>query len=224
MPSRCAICHDWPARPVCSACVREFTRPVARCPHCALPLADATPGDAKWRCGACEDASAVLDEVRAAVTYAYPWDYLLRHFKFHGATGWASAFAERMRSVPEVPDMLAHANHVIAMPLSDARMRARGFNQSALLASALCRHKLRAGMLVRTRDTPAQSGLALHDRLRNVQGVYAVPATRRMQIAGKRITLVDDVMTSGASLRAAADALLEAGAARVSALVFARAE
>jgi predicted amidophosphoribosyltransferase len=108
------------------------------------------------------------------------------------------------------------------MPMAPARLRERGFNQALELARRLAPAKTDAALLLRTRETPAQSGLARAERLGNLRGAFAVEPLRAHELQGRRVVLVDDVMTSGASLFAAAAALRLAGAAHVTALVFAR--
>jgi predicted amidophosphoribosyltransferase len=99
-----------------------------------------------------------------------------------------------------------------------------GFNQALLLAQHLAPRRTDARLLLRTRHTPAQSELKRAERLRNVQGVFAVEPLRAHELRDRRVVLVDDVMTSGASLHAASLALRQAGAAHITALVFARTE
>ncbi len=108
------------------------------------------------------------------------------------------------------------------MPLSQERLRQRGFNQAYVLARELAPTVVRKDLLLRIRDTPAQSSLPRRERMANVQNVFAIEPLQHHQLQGKRIVLVDDVMTSGASLNAAAHTLKLAGAQHVTALVFAR--
>ena len=129
-----------------------------------------------------------------------------------------------LRSAPWVEPALDAADFVLPMPLSRQRLAERGFNQSLLLARALAPGRVDAGLLLRTRHTPPQSALERAERLRNVRGAFAVEPLRAREVAGRQVLLVDDVMTSGASLHAAAEVLLAAGAAAVSAVVLARTE
>jgi ComF family protein len=122
-------------------------------------------------------------------------------------------------------DILADADALIPVPLYRWRLWRRRFNQSALLCdeiSALTGVPHDPFSLVRTRRAPRQVGLSRAERLRNVQGAFAVPEARRAVIAGRRLVLVDDVITSGATAEAATRALLRAGAGRVDVLSFAR--
>jgi ComF family protein len=129
-----------------------------------------------------------------------------------------------MRSAPWVEPALDLADMLLPMPLSSERLQERGFNQALLLAKALAPSKTKAGLLLRIRDTPPQSSLSRSARLNNVLQAFAMEPLQQSAVAGKRIVLVDDVMTSGASLSAAAQCLRQAGAAHIMALVFARAE
>ena len=221
-PGQCAICHAWPAQPVCTDCLRLYAVTVKRCRICAVPL-DGGPATGN-PCPTCRTAAPAFCRALAAVRYAYPWANLLHDFKFHGAIGWARHFAALLGNIPELPAVLQAADYLLPMPLSPARMRERGYNQASLLAQALATAKVRTNLLLRVRDTPAQSTLALKDRLPNVLGAYAVAPLQRAAVQGSSIVLLDDVMTSGASLNAAATALLHAGAHQVCAVAFARAD
>ena len=127
-----------------------------------------------------------------------------------------------MASAPGVDDALALAQWVVPMPLSPQRLAERGFNQSWLLAKHLSPDKARHDLLLRIRDTPAQRTLPRAQRLRNVRGAFSIHPLQAAALRGQRVMLVDDVMTTGASMHMAAKALQEAGVAHVTALVFAR--
>jgi ComF family protein len=176
------------------------------------------------QCGACITDPPPMDQTLAAVAYGYPWSGLMVEFKFRQYTGWAASFATLMRSAPWVEPALDHADFLIPMPLSPARLRERGFNQTLLLARALEPGKVRTDLLLRIQDTPAQSALPRKERLQNVKNAYALNPLQAHHIQGKRVVLLDDVMTSGASLRAAAGPLRQAGAAHITAMVLARTE
>ncbi len=163
-----------------------------------------------------------LEACHAAVTYEWPWPDCIASFKFHGNPGWATTLATLMRSTPWVEPALERCHVVVPMPLSAGRLRERGFNQSLELARRLAPARTDATLLLRVKDTPAQASLKRAERLLNMQGVFAVDPLRRARVSGQDVVLVDDVMTSGASLHAAAAVLRQAGASRVTALVFAR--
>lgn len=219
IPSQCSVCHAWPARPVCDDCVQHFGQPVPRCTTCALPVLATMR-----QCGACLSQPPPLDLALAAVPYAYPWSNLMGQFKFQEHTGWAPSFALLMRNAPWVEPALESADWVLPMPLSPMRLRERGFNQALLLAQALEATKVRSDMLLRVKETAPQSSLPRKERLLRVRGAYAVEPRHANSLQNKRLVLVDDVMTTGASLHAAAEVLRRQGAAHITALVFARAE
>ncbi|WP_159911255.1 ComF family protein [Pantoea sp. 18069] len=224
LPSQCGICGRWPSQRVCGDCTARWAGTQPRCRRCALPL----PAGAA-ECGACLRAPPAFDAAWAAVDYGYPWSLLLAQLKFQQDPGAAYALAQLLARVPGVSAALASARWIVPVPLSDQRLRERGFNQAALLARALagncaplpqapdCAH-----LLVRARHTPAQSGLQRDRRLRNLRGAFEVPAWQTARLAGQRVVLVDDIMTTGATLDAAAQALRRAGASHICAMVVAR--
>jgi ComF family protein len=219
LPAQCVVCHQWPAGAVCDACVAQFGQPVPRCTTCATPVLAGMR-----QCGACIVTPPPLDECLAAVPYAYPWSGLVVTFKFQEHTGWASHFATLLRSAPWVEPALESADLLLPMPLSKERLQSRGFNQALLLARALEPAKVAHDLLLRVKDTPPQSSLPRHARLASVQGAFAVDPLLASRLKDRRVVLVDDVMTSGASLHAAAKVLRQAGVSHITAIVFARTE
>ncbi len=165
-----------------------------------------------------------LDACLAAVPYAYPWSTLVADFKFHQRPGWAASFAALLRAAPWVEPALDSADLLLPMPLSKERLRERGYNQAHVLACALDTPKVAHGVLLRVRDTAPQRTLPRSARLKAVQDAFAVDPLQSHRVKNKRVVLLDDVMTSGASLHAAALVLRSAGAAHITALVLARTE
>ena len=217
LPSQCAVCRAWPGQPVCEACVVRFAQPQPRCQTCALPVPDSIT-----RCGECVKTPSPLDLCIAAVAYAYPWSGLITSYKFNSNPGSAATFATLLRSTPWAEPALESADLVVPMPLSRQRLQTRGFNQALLLAKELKPGKTEARVLLRIKDTPAQSALGRKERLQSVKDAFAVDPLLAAQVRGKRIVLIDDVMTSGASLYAAALALRDAGAMHITGMVIAR--
>ncbi len=219
LPSQCRVCHAWPTQPICEACVNRFAQPGTRCETCALPV----PGQVR-RCGACVKTPPPLDACLAAVAYAFPWSDLIVDYKFHNNPGLASAFSLLLRSTPWVEPALDAADLVLPMPLSAMRLKTRGFNQALLLATHLAPEKTDNRLLLRIRDTPPQSSLRRADRLSSLDHAFAMEPLLASRVKGARLVLIDDVMTSGASLYAAARVLRAAGAAHITGLVIARTE
>ena len=217
LPSQCAVCHDWPTEPVCEVCIGQFAQPIPRCRSCALPVPTGVTV-----CGACVIRPPPLDACLAALPYAYPWSTLVVDFKFHQHPGWANHFARLLRAAPWVEPALEAADLLMPLPLSKERMQERGYNQALVLAQALDSSKVVANALLRIVHTPPQSSLSRKERLERVRNAFAVDPLLAIQLHGKRVVLVDDVMTTGASLHAAAKVLRHAGVAHITALVLAR--
>lgn len=222
LPGICQVCHAWPADPVCTDCRQRLAIPRRRCERCAAPL----PGN-QTQCGACLVDPDALTRCVAAVDYAYPWDRLIARFKFEGEPAWAHSLARLMADAPGAVDLWQGCDGVVPIPLTVTRLAERGYNQSWELAKALRRL---AGdvpapwpqALVRLGQAPDQHRLSRGQRLNNLSGAFAARPAMVSRLAGARVLLIDDVSTTGATLRAAARALRQAGASQVSALVLAR--
>lgn len=210
LPQLCALCAaPCGASLLCAGCAGALPRLGRPCPCCALP----TPGGGV--CERCTVTRPPWTRAHAAFAYAYPLDRMLHAFKYRGALGlgplFAQALAQGVRATPEA---------IVALPLAVARQRERGYNQAAEIARPLAR-ALRLPLvaaLARTRDTPALAALPWRDRHGSVAGAFAAT----LPLRGRTVALVDDVLTTGATLRAATLALLDAGAARVDVWVVAR--
>jgi ComF family protein len=218
-PSQCAVCHGWGTQRVCAQCVARFAPALHRCTRCAI---DVPAGVGV--CGVCIKAPPPFEHTLAAVDYAHPWDGLITRFKFHSALDLAPALTQRLLDAFQRSEQAAPAL-LLPIPLSAARLRERGYNQAWELTRRLAR-ELRcaadAGLLLRVKDTPHQLALAPGKRAANVHAVFAVEPQRRNELQGRTVTLVDDVMTTGATVAEAARVLLQAGAARVDVWVVAR--
>ena len=215
LPPLCVHCGEAvsTARPgVCRWC-RASLRPLAPgCRRCALPRPGSPAG-----CGRCRDWPAALTAV-AAVRYAGAAESIAHALKYRGWTHLAELCAAAMADA--LGDRAAGLDVLVPVPLHAARLRERGFNQSALIAASL---SARLGVpvqsaLVRSRATRSQVGLGRAARRRNVEAAFDARAGIR---AGSVVGLVDDVATSGATLAAAAEALAAAGAGSVVAVTFA---
>jgi len=216
-PRYCVLCGMRSRRPLalCEACEEEIPRNRPACPRCALPMASATE-----TCGACLRKPPPLRFALAARIYAEPVSSMVRAFKFGGDFSMPAVLAQLM--APAVAHGLgreARPDYLVPMPLHWWRRWRRGFNQSELLARALVRHpelqsmelRVHPGLCGRIRHTPAQTGLAAEERRRNMRDCFRCESP----LAGLHLAIVDDVMTTGASANALAEALLGAGAERV---------
>jgi ComF family protein len=219
LPSACAICHAWPTRLVCKACAAEFAAPAPRCRTCALRL---PAGQAQ--CGACLIEPPPLSTCHALVDYAYPWAGMIAKFKFQDTPSWAKPIVTLMKSHPPLLQALHQADLLLPVPLSATRLRERGYNQAWELLKhlSLDRSKNHPTLLLRTAHTQPQLGLTRAQRLSNLKTAFAIDPLQSHRLIGHHIALVDDVMTTGATLHAAANTLLAAGASQVTGLVFAR--
>ena len=198
---------------VCDGCHADLPGlAIARCPVCGI----ATPG--AQVCGACLHSPPAFTHTVAAADYAFPLDAAVVRLKYGRDLALVHALGvvlrDALRDAPR-PDV------VIPMPLSDARLRARGFNQAGELARVVAdalQLTLLPAAAARIRDAPPQASLPLSGRAQNVRGVFA--CTRDLE--GLDVAVIDDVMTTGATLDALASELRRAGARKVSCWVLAR--
>ena len=171
-----------------------------------------------------------VDQTLIAVDYVYPWSTLITQYKFADHPGWASFFAGLLLAEPAVRDVLdslSPNDFILPLPLSKERLQTRGFNQAWELATQLAVQSgstaaIDADLLLRVKNTPPQTQLKRQARQDNVRGAFQIDPLRAASLAGKRVVLVDDVMTSGASLFSAASVLRAAGAAHITGVVLAR--
>ena len=214
LPQHCALCGArTPNRLLCAGCDADLSHYRApACPICALP----TQGGEV--CGACLQHPPAFDRTLAAFSYHFPIDRLLHAFKYLGNLALTEILAEPLAQLAAghpKPDLL------MPMPLHPGRLRERGFNQSLEIARPISRWldiPLTADACQRTRDTPTQAGLKWKERRRNVRGAFACD----LDLSGKKIAVLDDVMTTGATLNEISRILKNQGASEVSAWVVAR--
>ncbi|WP_369061159.1 ComF family protein [Caulobacter sp. 73W] len=191
------------------------------CDGCGAPFDfDPGPGVA---CPACSTKPRAFARARAACLYDEHSRNLILQLKHADRTDLAPLMARWLSRA--AADLLVEADAIAPVPLHPARLFARRYNQAAEVARPLARLADRPHLpdaLVRRRATATQGGKSGSGRRRNVAGAFAVPSGRCRQVEGRRILLVDDVMTTGATLEACAKALLAAGAVGVTAAVIAR--
>jgi ComF family protein len=219
VPSVCAVCHGWGTHRVCAECISRFVPEVIRCRRCALRAPAGYD-----ECGACLIHPPPFERTIAAVEYGHPWDGLITRFKFHDALDLTNALVHRMLEAIRA-DRHATPDLLLPMPLSDARLRERGYNQAWELTRRLAESfncAIDSSLLLRVKHTPHQLALHPEQRVDNVHGAFAIEPRRMAEIRGRRVTLVDDVMTTGATAAEAARTLLRGGAIEVHLWVVAR--
>jgi ComF family protein len=175
------------------------------------------------RCVRCRLAPPPWSRAVAGVDYGYPWDRLLAGLKFHQQLVPIDALLVPL--LARLEDMRGSGVRLLPVPLSRERLRERGYNQSWELARRLARAlalEARADALFRVRDTGHQLGLHRTERATNLQGAFVVTPRHAAWVRGARIALVDDVLTTGATARAATRTLRAAGASEVQVWVVAR--
>lgn len=191
------------------------------CVRCGAPFEiDLGPDQS---CAACIARPPVFDRARAALAYNDMSRNIVLRFK-HGSDRSGLALMARWM-VQAMPELVDSADLIIPTPLHYRRLLSRGFNQSLVLAAALSRNSgtpLAHHALKRVRATPSQAGLSAGGRKRNVRGAFVVSARGVKRVRGKRILLVDDVFTTGATAEACTRALRKAGAAHVDVATLAR--
>jgi ComF family protein len=219
-PPYCLLCSqpNRSGRELCHDCARDLPWNRHACPRCALPM---PAENGTLLCGQCLKSPPAWDDAASPLIYDWPLDQLLQRFKFHSdlATGQmlGELLAEFLAAMPDAkPDM------IIPVPLHSARLRERGFNQALELAQPVCRRlrlRLDRTSCVRRKHTAAQSTLDARERHRNLHDAFEV----RSPFPGAHVAILDDVITTGATVAAISQALREAGAARITAWSLARA-
>jgi ComF family protein len=226
LPSSCALCGAIGADVVCGPCQLDHAGAVrARCRCCANPVAASDAAASPVLCGACLAERPAFDATIAAADYAPPLDQLVLQLKFGGGLALAPWFAGLLRDAVLAQPGFALPDVLCPVPLGPARLVERGFNQALEIARPLASAlgvPLQPRLAVRVRDTDAQSGVTPPERQANIRGAFELGPDALDAVAGRHVGIVDDVMTSGHTLNELAATFKQAGAVRVSNLVFAR--
>lgn len=210
----CILCGSMSQAGIwCEAC--DAALPYHNAPHCPVCARLTPEGEA---CGHCLKKPPVFTHTTAVFGYSFPVDRLIQLMKYREQLALARTFAGKLL---QRIDKSSLPDYVIAMPLHPAKLKSRGFNQAQLIAAPLAK-SLHLPLLNhachRLRDTPSQTSLPWKERSKNMRGAFDCD----VNFTGKHVALVDDVLTTGASMNALAEAVKKCGADGISAWVVAR--
>lgn len=217
-PSECPVCggdsDSYRTSPICSGCFSGIARYEGpACSVCFEPLRS----EHGSTCGSCLSKAPPFSRIMSYGLHEGALKAAINFLKFSSARGLAKELGALLSSM-DVPG----ADFIAPVPLSVQGLRRRGFNQTLLIGRAISKRTgvpLRTGLLVKIKDTQPQVGLPAKDRLKNLKGAFAVSG----KLGGEKVLLLDDVVTTTATVRECAKALLKAGAGEVSVLSVSRA-
>lgn len=205
---------------VCKACLNDLPwHPASSCPQCGL----ASSGTGLTVCGSCISASPDFDVTYAVFLYQFPIDVMMQRYKYGNSLSIGDTFGQFLSNKLLLEKQQKSIDMIIPMPMHPQRLKERGFNQAIEIAKALNKDLTHNKILdyksvIRQKLAPPQTNLPLKQRAKNIKGAFIVKG----DLAGKRIAIVDDVMTTGASLNELAKTLKKAGAVHVECWVIAR--
>ena len=204
---------------LCQACLNELPWfPTSSCPQCGLSANGQI-------CGSCISSPPSFDATHAVFLYAYPIDAMIQRYKYGNSLSLSHTFGQLIGEKIGLINSFGDIDLLIPMPMHPTRLKQRGFNQALELARVLEQYlthkntiKLDYKSVIRQTLTPPQASLPLKERVKNIKGAFKT----NQDLTGKRIVIVDDVMTTGASLNELAKTLKQAGATHVECWVIAR--
>lgn len=222
LPRMCLFCGtgvgEGAAQAICPECEAQIEWVASpRCPCCGMVF-EAREG-ADRLCGDCQMEAPPFARARAAAVYAEPVATAIKRLKFSGQIVYLPLLQSWLQR-PDCRELAAAADLLLPVPLHPRRLRARGFNQALLLARSFTDKPVALEVLTRERHTVPQVGLNPKERRDNVKGAFAVRQPEAVK--GKNILLIDDLYTTGSTVRECARVLRRAGAARVEVLTVAR--
>ncbi|NQV82896.1 MAG: ComF family protein [Rhodospirillales bacterium] len=226
LPPQCPSCNGVveAAGVLCGPCWRQvdFVSP-PQCVACGLPFSFDTSLSDTVLCGACARRRPPYERARAVMVYGDFSRKLVLAFKHGDRTDTAPALGRWMASAGA--DLIQDADVIAPVPLHWSRLFARRYNQAALLAGVvgkLAERTVVQDLLIRRKRTPPQGRLGVAARRRNVQGAFRLHPARTGNLEGRRVLLIDDVLTTGATVAGCAKVLLRGGAVAVDVLTLAR--
>ncbi|HUJ94545.1 MAG TPA: ComF family protein [Terriglobales bacterium] len=229
-PAGCRICDELLTRasrvPICDACLSSFAAPpFTKCEVCGQPLPSFAPAESQAKtCPACREKTYAFSRARNLGVYQGALARAIVMLKFEEMEPLGTWFAHRLAELAKLEGEAMEADVVVPVPLHRDRQRERGYNQAAMISEPLAKAlglPHRAVLLMRTRPRPDKQVLSLAEHWSSVRGAFATrPGS---QVDKLRVLLVDDVLTTGATLDACSRALLDSGAKSVVGLTVARA-
>jgi ComF family protein len=213
----CLLCtaHNGGDLGLCEACLNDLPwHDAPQCPQCGL-LSNGLV------CGSCLNKPPYFDATYSLFTYDFPVDRLIQQFKYRNMLHLADTFATLFNQKHSALNQVHKIDLIIAMPMHSTRLKDRGFNQALEMMRIIAKNtriKYDFKACTRIKHTPPQASLPLKERIKNIHGVFSCP----QNLQGLNIAIVDDVMTTGASLNELAKTLKQAGAVRVECWVMAR--
>ena len=211
----CLLCAASNANAVglCTACLNDLPwHPASSCPQCGLASSHQV-------CGSCLRSQPDFNATHAIYLYAYPLDAMMHGYKYGSQLNLSRTFGQLLLQKTQSNKV----DLIIPMPMHPTRLKQRGFNQALEIAKVLAKDnacKLDYKTVIRQTLTPPQASLPLKQRVKNIKGAFNIINAEHLM--GKRIAIVDDVMTTGASLNELAKTLKQAGASHVECWVIAR--
>jgi ComF family protein len=197
---------------ICKNCLIELPHsPATSCPQCGLSSNGLI-------CGSCLNSAPNFDVTHAVFIYAFPVDSMMQRYKYGNMLYLGQVFGQLLSQKTNCDAI----DLIIPMPMHPARLKERGFNQALEIAKKLNKEKLDYTSVIRHKLTPPQASLPFKDRVKNIKGAFQVASKNLHKFEGKRIAIVDDVMTTGASLNELAKALKNVGASHVECWIVAR--
>jgi ComF family protein len=217
-PQTCLMCAAWQggAYGICQDCLADMPwHNCAQCPQCGLPAYD------NQLCGHCIQSPPDFDTTHALFRYEFPIQQMLQRYKYSELLTLGETFGNLLADQMAKNNLGLMPDLITPMPLHPQRLQTRSFNQSLEMARVVSKKlgiKLNQNICQRIKLAPPQASLPLKERVKNMKGAFA--CTQPLQ--GQRIAVIDDVMTTGASLNSLAKTLKKAGASRVECWVIAR--
>jgi ComF family protein len=210
----CLLCGVSSQDDLCNPCRRQLPEiPINHCPICLLPVT------IPHICGACLTNPPAYTRILAAFHYTFPVDVLIHSLKYRSNLAIAPILAKLLIETINISDP---PDFIIPMPLHPVRLRERGFNQAVEIGRYISqKHKINMLLdsCIRVRNTPLQTGLPWQQRKKNIRNAFSC----NRDLSGKHVIILDDVMTSGATINELAQVLRQQGAATINGWVIARA-